>query len=115
MNQRIERRKSFRFPLNTRVFCHIKDKIYQGTVSDLSITGLYMKTTDIPPISSECSLEIVLQGDHSCLTIHEIEGVILRVDENGAGIQFCERLEWVSLLPICFYKMQEHALDSKKN
>lgn len=115
MDQRIERRKSFRFPLNAKVFCHINEKIYQGTLRDLSITGLYMNTTDNPPTSSICDLEIVLHGDHSCLTIHEVSGVVLRSDEEGVGIQFNERLEWVAVLPIYFHKMQEHALDNNKD
>jgi hypothetical protein len=115
MEQKVERRKSFRFPLNTKVFCHINEKIYQGTVRDLSLTGLYINTTDSPPISSICELEIVLHGDHSCLTIHKVAGVVLRSDKDGVGIQFIERLEWVALLPICFHKMQEHALDSNEN
>jgi len=111
MGQSVERRKSFRFPFNTKVFCHINEKVYQGTIRELSITGLYMNTPDNPPTSSICDLEIVLQGDHSCLTIHEVAGVVLRSDEDGVGIQFNERLEWVALLPICFHKVHEHALD----
>jgi hypothetical protein len=115
MGQWVERRKSFRFPLNTKVFCHINEKVYHGTVRDLSITGLYMNTTENPPTSSICDLEIVLQGDHSCLTIHEVAGVVLRRDEAGVGIKFNQRLEWVALLPICFHKMQEHALESTED
>lgn len=112
MKKNVDRRKSFRFPLNAQVVCHVNGTVFRGSVSDLSICGLYMSTSEQPPVTSKCDLEIVLHGDHSCLTIHELAGFVLRSDEQGVAIKFVDRLEWVALIPICFHKMQEQILDS---
>jgi len=111
MNHKAERRKSFRFPLKAEVTCHVNDYDFRGTIRDLSITGLYMNTTGSPTVTSKCRLEVVLRGDHSCLTLHELTGSILRKDEFGVAIQFDNRLEWVALVPIFFHKMQKQQLE----
>ena len=107
MEKKIDRRESFRMPFNAEVICHVNKKYFLGTVRDLSITGLFMKTTDCPPTASKCDIEIVLRGDHSRLRIDKLKGIVIRCEEGGVGIQFDDRLEWVALVPIYFHKMQE--------
>ncbi len=107
MEQKNERRKSFRMPFNTEVICSVNGNDFQGIVSDLSVSGLFMKITECPPTASKCNIDIVINGKHSCLRIEKLKGVVVRCDEYGVGIQFDDRLEWIALVPIYFYRLQE--------
>jgi hypothetical protein len=111
MTENIERRKSFRLPFNAETICHVNGKDFHGITRDLSVGGLFMETTERPPTSSKCNIEIVVPGDHSCLRIEKIKGVVMRHAEDGVGIQFDDRLEWIALVPICFHKMYEQLTD----
>ena len=107
MKNKAERRRSFRMPFNTEIICHVNENVFRGTTIDLSVSGLFMVTTECPPTGSECKIEIVLNGDHSRLTIDKLSGIVKRCDERGVGIEFDDRLEWVALVPIYFHKLQE--------
>jgi len=107
MGGMIERRKSYRLPISTKVICHVNENTFQGTICDISVTGLFMETVKGPPTSSKCGIEIVFPGDHSCLRIEKIKGVVTRRVDHGVGIKFDHRLEWIALVPIYFHKMQK--------
>ena len=107
MKQKLERQRSFRMPFNAEVICHLDEKEFQGTIRDLSVSGFYMETTNHPPTASKCGIEIVINGDHSRLTIDNLKGLVKRRDEHGVGIEFDDRLEWVALVPIYFHKIHE--------
>ena len=111
MEQKVERRKSFRMPFNADVICYIDGNNFQGTIRDLSVSGFFMTTTKCPPTTSKCDIEIVLNGDHSRLKIDKLKGTVVRCNEQGIGIQFANRLEWVALVPIYFHKIQEQLMD----
>jgi hypothetical protein len=107
MDQKVENRRSFRMPFNAGVICHVNGNEFQGTIRDLSVSGFFMEATECPSTASKCAIEIVLNGDHSRLTIDKLSGRVTRCDEHGAGIEFDDRLEWVALVPIYFHKIQE--------
>jgi hypothetical protein len=107
MQHKAEQRRSFRMPFNTEVICHVNENVFRGKTSDLSGSGVFMETTECPPIGSKCKIEIVLNGDHSRLTIDKLSGIAKRCDERGVGIEFDDRLEWLALVPIYFHKLQE--------
>ncbi len=107
MGEKVERRKSFRMPISTKAICRVNENTFHGTIYDVSVTGLFMETAEGPPTSSKCDIEIVFPGDHSCLRIEKIKGVVTRRVEHGVGIKFDHRLEWIALVPIYFHKMQE--------
>ena len=107
MEHEAERRKSFRMPFNAEVICHVDDNVFRGKTCDLSVSGLFMETTECPPTGSECKIEIVLNGDNSRLTIDKLSGVAKHCNERGVGVEFDDRLEWVALVPIYFHKLQE--------
>ena len=107
MEKTVERRISFRMPFNTAVICRVNENTFHGTSYDVSVTGLFMETAEGPPTSSKCDIDIVFPGDHSCLRIEKIKGVVTRRGEHGVGIKFDHRLEWIALVPIYFHKMQE--------
>ena len=107
MEQKVENRRSFRMPFIAEVICHVNENEFKGTIRDLSVSGLFMEATEIPSTASNCAIEIVLNGDHSRLTIDNFSGHVSRCDEHGVGIEFDHRLEWVALVPIYFHKIQE--------
>ena len=106
MEKKIERRKSFRMPISTKAICRVNENTFEGTICDVSVTGLYMKALECPPTDAKCDIEIIFSGNHSCLRIEKIKGVVIRRDEHGVGIRFDDRLEWIALVPIYFHKMQ---------
>ena len=111
MEQKVERQRSFRMPFNAEVICHVDENEFQGTIRDLSVSGFYMETASNPPTASKCGIEIVINGDHSRLTIDNLNGLVKRSDEHGVGIEFDDRLEWVALVPIYFHKIHEQLKD----
>ncbi len=115
MKQKVERRKSFRMPFNAEVICSVNGNDFQGTVGDLSVTGLFMKSTECPPTASKCNIDIVISGEHSSLRIEKIRGIVVRYVEHGIGIQFDNRLEWIALIPIYFHKLKEELWDQKES
>lgn len=111
MKNKIEQRKSFRMPFNAEVICHVNENVFRGKISDLSVSGLFMNTTECPPRGSKCKIEIVLNGDNSRLTIDKLMGVVKRCGKRGVGIEFDDRLEWVALVPIYFHKLKEQLVE----
>jgi len=107
MGGKVERRKSYRLPMRTKVICRVNGNTFQGTICDVSVTGLFMEIVEGPPTSSKCDIEVVFPGDHSCLRIEKIKGVVTRRVDHGVGIKFDHRLEWIALVPIYFHKMRE--------
>ena len=111
MEQKDERRNSFRMPFNAEVICSVNGDSFHGKVADLSATGLFIKTNERPSTTSKCDIEIVINGEHSCLRIEKISGIVVRCVEHGVGIQFNNRLEWIALIPIYFHKLKEELMD----
>lgn len=109
MEQNEERRKSYRLPFHAKVACHSEGEEFHGTIDDLSASGLFMVSADRPTISSKCSIEIVLDGDNSRLTIDRLKGMVVRSDDRGVGISFDDKLEWLALAPIYFHKMRDQS------
>jgi len=107
MEQKVERQRSFRMPFNAEVICHVDAHEFQGTIRNLSVSGFFMETTKNPLTDSKCGIEIVINGEHSRLTIDNLSGLVKRCDEHGVGIEFDDLLEWVALVPICFHKIHE--------
>ena len=107
MEQKVERQRSFRMPFNAEVICHVDAHEFQGTIRNLSVSGFFMETTKNPPTDSKCGIEIVINGEHSRLTIDNLSGLVKRCDEHGVGIEFDDLLEWVALVPIYFHKIHE--------
>ena len=107
MEENMERRKSFRMPFNAEVFCRTNELEYHGVVKNLSSAGFFMKCDEYPPVDAQCNVEIVIKGNHSRLRIDDLKGQVVRCTQNGIGISFINRLEWVALIPIYYHKMQE--------
>lgn len=107
-----ERRKSFRVPFTAHVNCTI-DEIgneVSGILRDVSMSGIYMETKDRPPLDAPCSVEIVLQGNNSRLVIDQLQGRVVRMDDEGVAVNFDSRMEWFALIPIYSPKMKKNRL-----
>jgi hypothetical protein len=102
MEQSVVHQRSFRMPLKVEVTCIVNENEFQGKVCDMSATGFFMETTICPPIGSKCNIQIILNGDHSRLTIDKLGGIVKRCEDRGVGIELDARLEWVALVSIYF-------------
>lgn len=87
---------------------HDRNRIYRGTLRDISITGLFMEMDNGPEAGRKCEIEIVFKGKHSRLLIENLGGMVSRKDKEGIAVRFDERLEWFVLIPLYFHKMQDH-------
>ena len=79
MGEKVERRESFRMPISTEAICRVNENTFQGTICDVSVTGHFMETAEGPPTASKCDIDIVFPGNHSCLRIEKIKGVVTRL------------------------------------
>ncbi len=100
-----DRRKAFRMPFTVAVVCYVNSSAYGGTMSNLSVNGFFLKGGECGPVGSQCDIEIVLNGDHSCLRIDKLRATVVRSDDGGVGFQFEELLEWIALVPVYSQKM----------
>jgi len=107
--KRIERRETFRMPFDSTVSCHIlgSGKKINGPLRDISILGLFLETDHKPEPGCRCNLEILVESKHSRLRIEDVDGAIVRRDEEGIAIRFDERLEWFAMVTLCSYKQKE--------
>jgi len=107
MQDPMERRKSFRMPFHAEVRIVANGQDFRGICENLSSAGLFLKTEQAPPLGAECDIEIIMNGRHSSLKIEKLQGLVVRQEEFGVGVEFTELLEWVALIPIYYNKVQE--------
>jgi hypothetical protein len=107
MSKVTNRRTSFRMPFISKLVCQVKgsEKKYDGTLRDISITGLFVEMDEYPAVGNTCEMKIYLEGDHSRLVIEKVSGKIVRSDSKGVAIVFDNRLEWFVLIPLYFQKI----------
>ncbi len=74
--------------------------IVEGELQDISIVGMYIETKARIPLGSTCRIQIIISAQHSRLTLEDIEGVIIRTDDIGLGIQFTSNMEWFVIFKI---------------
>jgi hypothetical protein len=102
-------RDSMRMPFVTKANCFVNDTAqnHQGTIRDISMTGLYMEIHDKPKVNSRCEVNIFIKGNHSRLVIEKLTGYIVREDDAGIAVRFDHRMEWFVLIPIYFRKIRD--------
>ena len=80
-----DRRRYRRFPLS--VPCYLitpKGGRIDGSIRDISRNGVYMRSEDLLPAGSECTL-VVLSGPG---TEVEVSGHVLRAESDGMALDF---------------------------
>lgn len=100
-----ERRDAFRMDVVSKAECRLtsNDLIISGPITDISIAGLYLETTERPVPDTEFDIEIVLNGKHSQMVIGSMTGKVVRTDEFGLAITFDQRFEWFAMVPLYFH------------
>ena len=86
-----ERRKASRIHFRSKILIRSGEEATVATADsrDISLAGIYVKTTDHLPPGTRCLLNIDLQGDSS--TLHfTVKGKVCRNDAHGMGIAFCD-------------------------
>ncbi len=97
-----EKRTSLRTPFFTDVI--LKSEVFDcaivANLVNISINGMLVQGGKMLPVGSECIAEIQVVGNHSRLSIGEIRGTVIRLDQQGAAIRFATRLEWFVLFTV---------------
>ncbi len=74
--------------------------IVEGELQDISIVGMFIETQARIALGSICRIQIIISAQHSRLILEDIEGIIIRTDNNGLGIQFTSNMEWFVIFKI---------------
>lgn len=89
MQNENERRQRIRVEFETRIKLTVGDREYhaEGSSRDLSLNGVFIRTDAEVETGSRCRLSIYLSGmvEETAL---EIEGAVVRVEENGLAVSF---------------------------
>ncbi len=108
-----ERRTNLRTPFFTDVI--LKSEVFDCAIAadlvNISINGMLVQGGQVLPVGTECIAEIQVTGNHSRLSIGEIRGTVVRLDQQGAAIRFAARLEWFVLFtvyaPYCRHTLEK--------
>lgn len=86
-----ERREAQRIHFESRILIKTEDDTVGATADsrNISLNGIYLLPEKKLPIGTCCTLDILLRGSTSAMTI-TIPGRVCRLDEEGMGIAFTE-------------------------
>jgi len=78
----------------------------KGRMIDISMYGMYVEVDNSPALNTLCQITIQIEARKSRLTLQEIEGVVVRVEDDGVGIRFTSSMEWYALFNVysCYGK-----------
>lgn len=97
-----ERRQCTRTFFSTRaqVLLDNGHSIVEGELQDISIVGMFIETRARIAVGSSCSIQIIIPAQNSRLILEDIQGVIVRLEDNGLGIEFTSNMEWFVIFKI---------------
>ena len=87
-----KKRDTTRVEFHTRAELEIEGQVLTGTVEDLSLKGMFLKTEASPPsikIGQEVKVTIRFSGTTSDLSI-DVQGKVVRLTQEGLGIEFTD-------------------------
>ncbi len=84
--KRMEKRIVYRYTIVFRSEKSIMETVLD--ISNISMSGVYVATNHPLDIGTKCSVEIKLRGSRDNPVVVLAEGVIVRVDNKGQGIEF---------------------------
>ncbi len=89
------------------------DRQFEGWSRNVSVTGLALNF-EIPHqyLQQNCTVRIILSGQHSDLVIDKLEGVIVRAGKRTAAVTFLKPLEWFLLFSV-YQKKFDQALQNQ--
>ena len=83
----MEKRSFARIPFNTKAIVRDKDTTVIGTVENLSLSGIFLKTPERLALGSLVKIELLFTGSSSQLSII-LDGKITRDEDIGMAIEF---------------------------
>ncbi len=103
-----EKRKHERNQTSVPVEVVTGGQLHKETAKDVSFSGIYIRNTDFHKY--DINQEIVLAFESKDGQAHTIEGIIIRKDNFGVGIQFNEKLVSVALKHASEWETQKENL-----
>ena len=90
-NDAADRRSSIRvqLKLSTSLMLVKVDAYYSGTIANLSLGGCYFPVDEELPLGEICQIEISL-GEGLDIDTISMKGQVVRIDSQGAGIEFVD-------------------------
>jgi len=83
----MEKRDFTRVPFETKAVINCEDRSITGTVENLSLKGMFLKTSEEVDGDQEISIKIFLTGSSTQLSI-DLDGIVLRSENEGLAIRF---------------------------
>jgi hypothetical protein len=80
-------RKFSRVHFNVEATIKTADRLFQGTVENLSMTGMFLVTGERLPVGEVVDITIILTGSSPEITVN-FNGKTSRIVENGLGFVF---------------------------
>jgi hypothetical protein len=89
MSETSERRNGIRVDFATKVLIAAgpQQTLYDGDSRDISLRGIFLNTTDILEINTDCMVEIRLPAAEDDIVL-SLKGHIVRKEESGYAIYF---------------------------
>ncbi len=78
----------------------VRGESSKGRMVDVSMYGMFIETENCFPINTLCQITIKIAARNSNLTLQDIEGVVVRVEDGGVGIRFTSNMEWYALFNV---------------
>ncbi len=85
----MEKRNFTRVLYQSEAIVKCKELVVQGEISNLSLNGMFVNTTEQFPMDESVDIKILLSGASSELQI-DLKGKVVRREDDGVGIQFKE-------------------------
>lgn len=89
--ERPDQRNRIRIQFETSVSLRIQDKniVADASSRDISLDGIFIRTTEKAPINCVCEVAITITGASSTLILR-IKGRTVRQDSTGIAVRFTE-------------------------
>lgn len=85
--KRVDNRQFSRMAFNAKVLVNHADSTFSGTVENLSLKGLFVKTDQKVPLDDAVWVVLSFAGSNGNLSL-SLEGKVVRVNEDGIGVNF---------------------------
>jgi len=83
----LDNRKFRRMSFNAQVLVSHGDASFVGTVENLSLKGLFVKTDQKIPLNETVNISLSFKGNKGNLSLG-LDGRVVRVTEEGIGLKF---------------------------
>lgn len=103
MGEKRERRVCTRTPFFTDVILRSGDgdsSPMKAELLNISISGMFVRIDRALSVGTACTIEIRVIGNHSRLVLEDIQGEVVRQDEQGVAIHFTSKMEWFVLFNV---------------